>query len=173
MTAREAEIQWRWFWMSFFRHSGQFRSFGALFGHFWPLLANLGLKHKIVVNWSCDHSKRPQEKQKSNGDGFWWKFQGVQVTSGHFGATKSHFWAQTQNCHKLVLWHLKMIARGADIWWRWFQKSLWTCWGHLGQFWGHFRAILGPFQANLWPQTQNCCRLVMWPLKTTARGAEL
>jgi small-conductance mechanosensitive channel len=39
MTAREAEIQWRWFRMSLFRHSGQFRSFGALFGHFWPILA--------------------------------------------------------------------------------------------------------------------------------------
>ena len=39
MTAREAEIQWRWFRMSLFRHSGHFWSFGAFFGHFWPILA--------------------------------------------------------------------------------------------------------------------------------------
>ena len=90
MTAREAEIEWRWFRMSFFSDSGQFRSFGALFGHFWPLLANLGLKHKIVVNWSCDHSKRPQEKQKSNGDGFRWQFQWVEVISGHFVSFWGH-----------------------------------------------------------------------------------
>ena len=39
MTAREAEIQWRWFRMSLFRHSGHFWSFGAFFSHFWPILA--------------------------------------------------------------------------------------------------------------------------------------
>ena len=39
MTARGAEIQWRWFWMSVFRLSGPFRSFGALLGHFWPIFA--------------------------------------------------------------------------------------------------------------------------------------
>ena len=70
------------------------------------------------------------------------------------------------------MWPLKTTARGAEIRWRWFRKSLWTHWGHFGQFRGHFGAILGPFWANLWPRTQNCCRLVMWPLKTTARGAE-
>ena len=34
--------------MSLFRLLGQFWSFGAFFGHFWPLLANLGPKLKIV-----------------------------------------------------------------------------------------------------------------------------
>ena len=67
------------------------------------------------------------------------------------------------------MWPLKMTARGAEFRWRWFQKSLWR----LEVIWGHFGAILGPFRANLWPQIQNCRRLVMWPLKTTARGAEL
>ena len=52
----------------------------------------------------------------------------------HFGATKSHFWARTQNCRKLVLWHLKMIARRADIWWRWFQMSLSRHLDHFGQY---------------------------------------
>ena len=66
------------------------------------------------------------------------------------------------------MWPLKMTARGAEFRWRWFQKSPWR----LEVIWGHFGAILGPFQANLWPQIQNCRRLVMWPLKTTARGAE-
>ena len=67
MTAREAEIQWRWFRMSLFRHSGHFWSFGAFFGHFWPIF---GPKFKIVLNWSCDYSKWLQEKQKSDKDGF-------------------------------------------------------------------------------------------------------
>ena len=66
------------------------------------------------------------------------------------------------------MWPLKMTARGAEFRWRWFQKSPWR----LEVIWGHFGAILGPFRANLWPQIQNCRRLVMWPLKTTARGAE-
>ena len=41
--------------------------------------------------------------------------------------------------------------------------------------WGHFRpflAIFGHFWP-FWPQIQNCRRLVMWPLKMTAREAEI
>ena len=72
MTAREAEIQLRWFLMSLFGLLGQFGSFGAFFRHFWPLLTNFGLKLKIIVNWSCDHSKQSRDEQKSDGDGFKW-----------------------------------------------------------------------------------------------------
>ena len=53
--------------MSLFRYSDHVRSFGAFFDHFWPLLANFGPKVKIVVNWSYDHSKQSQDKQKSDG----------------------------------------------------------------------------------------------------------
>ena len=63
------------------------------------------------------------------------------------------------------MWPLQTTARRAEFQWRWFLKSLWTRWGHFG-------VILGPFRANLWPRTQNCHRIVMWPIKTTTRGAE-
>ena len=61
-----------------------------IWGTFRPFLANFGLKLKMVVNWSSDHSKRPQEKQKSNGDGFRWQFQWVGVISGHFVSFWGH-----------------------------------------------------------------------------------
>ena len=98
MTAREAEIQWRWFWMLLFRHSGQFWSFGAFFGHFWPFF--------------------------------------------------SQFWPQTQTCRKLVMWPLKMIAREAEIQWRWFRMSLFRYSDHVRSFWaffGHFWPLLANF----------------------------
>ena len=47
-----------------------FRPFLVIWGLFRPFLANFGPKFKIVLNWSCDHSKWLQEKQKSNEDGF-------------------------------------------------------------------------------------------------------
>ena len=40
--------------------SGQFGHFGAIFGH----------ELKFVADYSCDHSKQPQEEQNSDGDGF-------------------------------------------------------------------------------------------------------
>ena len=109
MTAREAEIQWRWFWMLLFRHSGQFWSFGAFFGHFWPFF--------------------------------------------------SQFWPQTQTCRKLVMWPLKMIAREAEIQWRWFRMSLFRYSDHVwsfGAFFGHFWPLLATFCPKLkivenWP----------------------
>ena len=48
-------------------------------------LANVGPKLKIVVNWSCDHSKRSQDEQKSNGDGFGCHFSDLQAIFGHLG----------------------------------------------------------------------------------------
>ena len=71
----------------------------SIFGHFCPKL-------KIVVNWSCDHSKRSQEKQKSDGDGFGCHFSDIQAIFGHLGpllAIFGQFWPQTQNCCKLVM----------------------------------------------------------------------
>ena len=97
MTAREAEIQWRWFWMLLFRHSGQYWSFGAFFGHFWPFF--------------------------------------------------SQFWLQTQTCRKLVMWPLKMMARKAEIQWRWFWMSLFRYSDYVRSFrafFGHFWPILAP-----------------------------
>ena len=46
----------------------------GLFGHFWQLLASFCPKLKIIINWPCDHKKRSQEKQKSDGYGFRWHF---------------------------------------------------------------------------------------------------
>ena len=37
------------------------------------------------------------------------EFMSFQAILCHFGAIKSHFRAQTQNCRRLVLWHLKTI----------------------------------------------------------------
>ena len=76
MTAREVKLQWRWFHLSLFRRSGHFWSFGTFSAIFGPKL-------KIVVYWSCDHSKWLQEKQKSNGDGFRWQFQWVHFRPFH------------------------------------------------------------------------------------------
>ena len=78
--------------MLLFRHSGQFWSFGAFFGHFGHFLANFGPKLKLVVNWSCDHSKWSQEKQKSNGDCFGCHFLDIQTMFGHLGPSFGHFW---------------------------------------------------------------------------------
>ena len=47
-----------------------FRPFLVIWGLFRPFLANFGPKFKIVLKWSCDHSKWLQEKQKSDEDGF-------------------------------------------------------------------------------------------------------
>ena len=62
-----------------------FRPFLVIWGLFRPFLANFGPKFKIVLNWSCDHSKWLQEKQKSNGDGFGWHFLDIQANFGHLG----------------------------------------------------------------------------------------
>lgn len=65
-------------------------------------LANVGPKLKIVVNRSCDHSKRSQDEQKSNGDGFRCHFSDIQAIFGHLGP----FWP--------ILWPLKTFARGEE-----------------------------------------------------------
>ena len=62
-----------------------FRPISVIWGPFRPFLANFGLKLKMVVNWSCDHSKWPQEKQKSNGYGLRFHFSDIWVNFGHLG----------------------------------------------------------------------------------------
>ena len=62
-----------------------FRPISVIWGTFRPFLANFGLKLKMVVNWSCDHSKWPQEKQKSNGYGLRCHFSDIRVNFGHLG----------------------------------------------------------------------------------------
>ena len=91
------KIQWRWFRMSLFRYSDHVRSFGAFFGHFWPLLANFGPKVKIVVNWSYDHSKQSQDEQKSDGDRLGCHFSDIQTIFCHLGPFFGHFWPFWQN----------------------------------------------------------------------------
>ena len=133
-----------------------FRPFLVIWGLFRPFLANFGPKFKIVLNWSCDHSKWLQERQKSIKDGFRW----VQVISRHFvcfWGHKSHFWARTQNCCKLVLWHLKTITRRAEIWWRWFRMSLSRYLGHLEKKMCYF----GAHCSHFWPQNDK-----RWPEMT-------
>ena len=51
-----------------------FQAFGVILG---PLRAILGPKHKIAADWSCDTSKRSQDKQKSDGVGFGCHFQDI------------------------------------------------------------------------------------------------
>ena len=104
----------------------------------------------MVVNWSCDHSKWPQEKQKSNGDDFGCHFSDIQAIFGHLGpfsAIFGQFWAKTQNCRKLVMWPLKMTARRAEIQWKWFRMTILMSSCHFRPFCvilGPLRAILGP-----------------------------
>ena len=126
-----------------------FRPFLVIFGlfrSFLAILANFGLKFKIVAEYSCDHSKWPQEKQESDGDGFRCHFQTFRPFFGHlepFLAIFVQFWPQIQNCCRLVMWPLKMTAREAEIQWRWFRMSLFR---HSGQF-RSFGALFGHF----WP----------------------
>ena len=58
--------------------------------HLGPFEAIIGPKLKVVVGLSCDHSKRPQEEQKSNGDGFGSQFEDAQVILGPFGTIWDH-----------------------------------------------------------------------------------
>ena len=44
--------------------------------------------------------------------------------------------------------------------------------GLISVIWGLFWPFLATF-SQFWPQTQNCFKLVMWPLKMTAREAEI
>ena len=133
--------------MSLFILSGHFWSFGAFFGHF---LANFGPKLKIVVIWSCDHSKWQQEKQKSNGDGFGHHFSDIKANFGNFGpvwAIFGQFWPLTQDCCKLIMWPLNMTAKEAEIQWRRFRMFVFRL---SGQFWS-----FGAFFSHFWPHFAN------------------
>ena len=86
MTAGEAEIQWRWFRMSLFRHSGHFWPFGAFFGHFWPILApNSKLSQASHVTTQNDR-KRGRNPLKMVSDGNFNGFRSFQAILCHFGA---------------------------------------------------------------------------------------
>ena len=95
-------------------------------------------------------------------------FRPFLVIWGHFRPSWP-FWPQIQNCRRLVMWPLKMTAREAEIQWRWFQMSLFI----LSGLFLSFGAFFGHFFGQFWPPTQNCHNLVMWPLKMTARRAEI
>ena len=93
-----------------------FRPISVIWGTFRPFLANFGLKLKMVVNWSCDHSKWPQEKQKSNGDGLRCHFSDIQVNFGHLGpflATFGQFGPKTYDFLHCPKWHRCLES---DIW---------------------------------------------------------
>ena len=79
-----------------------FRPFLVIWGLFRPflaILANFGPKFKIVAGWSCDHSKWPQERQKSNGDGLECHFSDFQAIFGHL---EGHFLANLAPNSKLM-----------------------------------------------------------------------
>ena len=107
----------------------QFQSFSVtwgLFQPFWPLLAFFCPTLKIVVYWSCDHSKRSQDEQISDGDCYgcyFFKHPGHFRYFGPFLTTFGLFLPQTQNCRKLVMWPLKTTAIRAELRWRWFRMS--------------------------------------------------
>ena len=101
--------------------------------------------------------KRGRNPLRMVSDGNFNGFRSFQAILCPFGATKSHFWAGTQNCRKLVLWHLKTITRRAEIWWRWFQMSLSRHLGHFGQKLCYF----GAHWSHFWPQNDT-----KWPEMT-------
>ena len=68
-----------------------FRPFLFICGHFWPFWSNFGLRFKIVTDKSCDPSKWPQEKQKTNGDGFGCHFSYIQAIFGYLGPFSAIF----------------------------------------------------------------------------------
>ena len=101
-----------------------FRPILVIWAFFWPFLATFSPKVKINVNWSCNHSKRSQEKQKYIGDGFRWQFQWVQVISGNLVSFWDHqepflgpntkflqtgLWWHLQNDHKTSGNLIKMV----------------------------------------------------------------
>ena len=50
--------------MSLFRHSGHFWSFGAFFGHFWPILApnsKLSQTGHVTTQNDCKRSRNPMK----------------------------------------------------------------------------------------------------------------
>ena len=74
----------------------EYKSFSSPFGSFWDLLglfwASFGSQLEVVADKSCDHSKRPQEEQNSDGDGFGSHFEPVEVIWGNFGVIFGPFW---------------------------------------------------------------------------------
>ena len=54
-------------------------------------MANFDPKLKIAANYSCDHSKRPQEDQNSDGDGSESHFEDIEVILGNFGVILGPF----------------------------------------------------------------------------------
>ena len=87
-------------------------NFGVIFGPFWDHSGPIcGPELKINADQSCDHSKRPQEEQNSDGDGFGSHFDDIEAISGtflqflgHFGVIWCHSWAQNDlNILKLSL----------------------------------------------------------------------
>ena len=131
-----------------------FGHFGAIFGHFWPFLAILGPIEKWL---QTSHVTTQNDRKRSRNpmemvlDVIFQTFRPVLVIwglFGHFWPFFSQFWPQTQTCRKLVMWPLKMIAREAEIQWRWFQMSLFRYSDHVRSFWaffGHFWPLLANF----------------------------
>ena len=73
-------------------HLEDLRSFGVILGPFWDHSGPIcGPKFKIVADQSCDHSKRPQEEQNSDGDGFRSNFEDIEAISGTFLQFLGHF----------------------------------------------------------------------------------
>ena len=50
------------------------------------------------------------------------------------------------------MWPLKTTARGAEIQWRWFRKSIWRRSGHFRTIWDHLRLFWGYF-CHFWAKT--------------------
>ena len=66
--------------------------FRAILGPFWDHFGLIcGPEIKIVADLACDHSKRPQEEQNSDGDGFESHFEDIEVILGNFGVILGSF----------------------------------------------------------------------------------
>ena len=129
-----------------------FRTILVIWGTFQPFLANFGLKLKMVVNWSCDHSKWPQEKQKSNGDGLRCHFSDIQFNFGHLGP----FWPLLANLGP-KLKNVYIVRNDIDVLKVTSETTFIRFLLVLQSFWGVTRPVcdnfmFGPKNGSFWPQ---------------------
>ena len=140
-TAKEAEIQWRWFRMSLFRHSGHFWSFGAFFSHFWPILAQ---KLKIVQKW-------PECLKSDIQNHFHWISALLAVIlSGHMTSLRQ-FW----------IWGHKLAWNGPKRAPKWPQMTS----SLQGDFWNHLHRNSAPLAVILSGHMTSLRQIWVWGQK--------
>ena len=134
----------------------EYKSFFSPFGSFWDLLglfwASFGPKLEVVTDQSCDHSKRPQEEQNSDGNGFGSQFEDTHVILGSFGTIWDHLGSFGTNWDHLGLFlrlNVKLwqtcLCLGSQFY---DTEVILGSFGTFGMFWANF-VILGSFRVRL------------------------